>query len=174
MSIYSVVDFWRGVQTNPALASKVTALVQQANDDACGVGATIAREAGFDATPEELRDVGEVVAFWNRVERDETLCRKLEPARECETADLAMREITKVASEAGFKFSLEALQHVTAALVNAGRATAAPGANGELSEAELEGVAGGVSSMAAPLDVARRRLWQEIESLGPGVVGAKP
>jgi hypothetical protein len=174
MSIHSVVDFWRNVQTNPELSAKLSALVGRSADDKDVAGAEIARESGFEVTPEEMKDVGSVAAFWNRVERDEALRRKLEPARDSETADLAMREITKVANDAGFDFSLEALQYVTGALVNAGRATAAPAEATGMTEDELAGVAGGVSALDASLDVARRKLWQEIPNLGPGVVGAKP
>jgi hypothetical protein len=174
MSIHSVVDFWRSVQTNPELTARLSALVEQADDDTCVAGAEIAREEGFEVTPEEMKDVGSVVAFWNRVERDEALRRKLEPARDLETPDSALREITRVANEAGFAFSLDALQHVTGALVNAGRATAAPAERAGMTEEELAGIAGGVSTLEVSLDLARRKLWQEIPTLGPGVVGAKP
>jgi hypothetical protein len=174
MSIHSVVDFWRNVQTNPQLTAKISALVGRSNDEKYVAGAEIARESGFEATPEELKDVSGVVAFWDRVERDEALRSKLEPARDAETADLAMGEIMKVASGAGFAFSLEALQSVTGALVNAGRATAAAAPGAGMSEEELSGIAGGVSTLDASLDLARRKLWQELPSLGPGVIGAKP
>ena len=174
MSIPSVVDFWRSVQTNPELAARLSVLVEQANDDRCVGGARIARELGFEVTAEEMDDVGNVVVFWNRVEHDAALREKLGPAREAETADLALKEITRVAGEAGFQFSLDALRIVTAALVNAGRATASPAEGAELTDDQLAAVAGGVSSFGVSLDVARRQLWQEIPTLGPGVVGAKP
>jgi hypothetical protein len=174
MSINGVVDFWRSVQTNPELTARLSAIVEQANDDAYVAGAEIAREKGFEVTPEEMNDVGSVVAFWNRVERDESLRNKLGPAREMETADLAMREITKIANGAGFAFSPDALQYVTGALVNAGRATAAPAEGSRMSEEELEGVAGGVAALETSLDLARRKLWHEDMTIGPGVIGAKP
>jgi predicted ribosomally synthesized peptide with nif11-like leader len=174
VSICSVVDFWRKVQTDPTLQATLgTEVAKHAPEHRCVRGAQVARDAGFDVTPEELLDVGAVAAFWSRVERDPALREKLAPAQASETPELAMHEITRVANEAGFQFSLEALQHVTGALVNSGRATAPETAEGvELSDDQLADVSGG--ALEVSLDLARRRLWQETMHIGPGVVGAKP
>jgi hypothetical protein len=174
MSIYSVVDFWRTVQTKPELQAKLTEIMKHATDGLCVGGAQVAREAGFDVAPQEMQDVGTVAAFWNRVDHDDTLCQKLAAARESDTPEVAMREITKVAAEAGYAFSTEALQYVTGALVNSGRAIQGQSKEGiPLSDDELAAVAGG-TSFRASLEMARRKLWQEVPKIGPGVVGAKP
>lgn len=170
MSIRSVVEFWRGVQTDRALQAKLAAL--ESADDPWVGSAALARESGFEVTPQEMRDVEAVVSFWERVEVDDALRGRLAPAHEAETPDQAMREIARIAKDSGFELSLEALQQVTGALVNTGGAARSDA----LSEEQLDAVAGGAvaSGYNASLDRARRAQWKEIVKRGPGTVGAKP
>jgi hypothetical protein len=171
MSIRSVVEFWRSVQTNPELQAKLDEL--QSTDDPFVGGAEVARAAGFEVTPQEMREVDAVVSFWERVEGDDALREKLAPAHEAETPEEAMREIARIAGEAGHPLPLEALQHVTGALVNSGGANRTDA----LSDEQLDAVAGGAvggSSYSSSLQRARRQQWKEIIRRGPGAVGAKP
>ncbi len=174
MSHHSVVSFWREVQTNAELQRKLGDLLQPGAADRSARASRIARDAGFEFTPREMQEVESVAAFWKRVETDDTLYQELKPAHESEASERAKKEISRVAKAAGYDFPEEALECVTSALVNSGRAAAGKaGPAVPLSDEQLAGVAGGASFQVS-FDLARRSLWQEVLRVGPGVVGAKP
>lgn len=169
MSIRRVVDFWRSVQSDRELQTRLAKL---AGEDDEGT-AKIASDAGFEVTAKEMREVGLVVDFWDRVERDEALRKQLAPAHEADTLEQAVSEVAKVARSVGVEVERETLEVVTRALVRPGAADSS-----RLSDRELDAVAGGTSgrqASSASLVRALNSQWQQdIPMVGPGVVGAKP
>jgi hypothetical protein len=145
MALKAVVNFWQDVRKNQALRGKVegSGVVPEFRP---GISASefdglsaIARESGHDCSSEDLRAAETVARFWSRVDEDETLQKKLISSDSMER-DQAVSFIGNVAKDSGFNFSLEQLDVFTKAKVQAIQAL-----TGELSETQLEGVAGGAN-----------------------------
>ena len=145
MSMNAVAGFWQKVQNDPALQRRVRPAQTAGGSDPVAQFqklAGVAREAGFDCTGEELQGAEEVTRFWLRVVEDERLQKELLPADELPPAK-ALQLIHQVANRAGFKCTLEQVDVITKAQVERQKAA---DATGELTDSDLDSVAGGVGT----------------------------
>ena len=145
MPLKAVVNFWQDVRKSQALRSKIdgSGVIPEfrpgiSASDFDGLS-TIARESGHDCSSEDLRAAEAVARFWNRVDEDEALQKKLIPSDSMER-EQAVSFIGNVAKDSGFDFTLEQLDVFTKAKVQAIQTL-----GGELSDTQLEGVAGGAT-----------------------------
>jgi predicted ribosomally synthesized peptide with nif11-like leader len=99
----------------------------------------IAKELGFDASPQEFVAAESVIQFWERVENDRGLEASVKAAQ-TGTAAQSAEAIVKVAQRAGYGFTVNDLTAVGKALQ--GTPSVASGA--EIDDKQLEKVAGGV------------------------------
>jgi predicted ribosomally synthesized peptide with nif11-like leader len=94
---------------------------------------------GYEFTAQELKDVENVKAFWRKASEDSTLQAKLRTIGQSGDQKGMLPALSKIATEAGFAVTPALLEEVTVGkLQELG--------SGELSEADLEKVAGGATS----------------------------
>jgi predicted ribosomally synthesized peptide with nif11-like leader len=141
MSFENAVRFWQAVQTDHNLQELLKPVREQEQEGRAIAVAKIAQDAGYAVTGDELSEVESVILFWRKAQVDDDLKQKLASAQQSETDEQALTAVMQVAKDAGHEFPREALSIVTGALADAGL-----GHDGELSEEELDQVAGGVSS----------------------------
>ena len=79
-----------------------------------------------------------VQQFWNRVEKDAALRRKVSPLRDMDDSSAITGEVVRIAADAGFEFTADELEQATEAI----RAEAQM--EGELQNDQLERVVGGI------------------------------
>jgi predicted ribosomally synthesized peptide with nif11-like leader len=118
----------------------------------------LGQEKGFSFATKELLEIEAVTAFWQKVNKDSNLQKRLEPVHKL-GEQAAGNEVVKIASDAGFSFSNAALAQATKAHVGAG----------ELKEKELETVTGGLVSTS--LNMAMQGTFAPLfKRIGPGGV----
>jgi hypothetical protein len=144
MSMEAVLAFWKRVESNTELQQRVQPGKGEVPKLHAGVSAAeleglakIARQAGFDCTAEELRAAESVAGFWERVSSDEALQKSLLPAEGLPRAE-AVSLVLGVANKSGFRFDLAQLDAVSKAKLRV-----KPKTKGELSDDQVEAVAGG-------------------------------
>lgn len=144
MSMEAVLAFWHKVESDPNLQKRVQPGKGEVPKMHAGVTAaeleglaTIARQAGFDCTAEELRAAESVSRFWERVSSDEALQKSLLPADGLPRAQ-AVSLVLSVANKAGFRFDLAQLDAVSKAKLHTKSKQ-----RDELSDEQIEAVAGG-------------------------------
>lgn len=151
MSTEQVIAFWQRVQNDEQLQRRVHPSGGQvpklhAGTQPAELGGLcrIAEDIGFTCTAEEFAAVEAVMRFWSQVHKDEQLQERLKTAEAMESHDQALAEVARIAGEAGFHFNAEQLDAVTRAHMEAtGQLTS----EGELSEEQLEQLAGGASGV---------------------------
>ena len=89
MALKDVLQFWQRVQTDTDFQRTLSSVRDCAEEERAGAVATIAQQAGFHITPDELTAMESAVAFWERVEEDSDLRTKLEPAAQLESEEEA-------------------------------------------------------------------------------------
>lgn len=177
MSYAKVIEFWQQVAVDKALQDKVDPskgvvpkLTGSAKADELTALAKIASDAGFECTADELATSEAVMKFWEQVAKDATLQASLRPAQALAAAELASAEVSRIASQAGYRFSGPQLDAVTSVLQGTGWM-----GDQELSADQLEEVVGGVmmsSSYSTSLNLAvSGKLTTSFRNLvGPGAV----
>lgn len=178
MSIQNVISFWQKVQEDKALqkrvhpqAGKVPKLGANVKAEELKELANIAKESGYTATPQEFATTESVMRFWEKVSKDKTLQGRLKPAQGMNEAK-ASEAATQVAKDAGFRFTPGELATVTNALQGTGWIAH----KAELSDAQLEGVAGGGGVPGSPSlllsynAAAQGLLATSFRRIGPGSV----
>jgi predicted ribosomally synthesized peptide with nif11-like leader len=107
-------------------------------DEKTAAAVRVGPQFGYQFTAQELKDVETVKSFWRKVTEDDKLRAKLQAVA---TSDpkATPAAVAKIASEAGFAVSPALLEEVT----QGGLAHVKE--SGELSEADLEQVAGGAT-----------------------------
>lgn len=173
MSIQAVVAFWQKVQNDARLQERIdpkTGIVPELHADSTVADLQalnqVARDEGFDTTAEDFRAAEAVTRFWGRVSEDKSLQKKMIGAEGLERSD-AVKFIFSTATQAGFNFTIEQLDAVSKAQVQA----AGSHLRGELSTEQLDAVAGGivVQGGVRPLASSQAALtgnWGGIASIG--------
>lgn len=172
MSLDNSIAFWQRVQTDTQLQKSINQTRNTASENIPQAVANLANQMGFTVTGDELKETESVVAFWQRVHTDRGLREKVGSAQEQATAEDALHEVADIAHEAGFAFSKDALATVTQALTAGG---AEAGGQAELTDAQLEGVAGGYASSSvflASYNAALSGRWAPNSRIGPGVIAS--
>jgi predicted ribosomally synthesized peptide with nif11-like leader len=177
MSVENVVSFWEKVQQDKDLQSRVnpkagTVPKMGANvqPDALKDLARIAKEAGYDATPQEFAAAESVMRFWDQVSKDKNLQNSLKGAQAGSEGEAAAA-VVKVAQGAGYKFTGKELTTVTNALQGTGWMKG----SSELSDDELQSVAGGLTATQFPTLFSYKLaltggLQTSFRRIGPGSV----
>ncbi len=119
MSTQQVVAFWQRVQSDRNLLEMTRAVSRDTSLPELDALCTIAASAGFECTPEEFDAVENVVRFWDWVNQEDRLHKRLESARAKGSHDETLREIVQIAGEAGFTFTTDQLDTVTRVLFEA-------------------------------------------------------
>lgn len=143
MSLQNVVGFWQKVQTDVALRDQV---ILTNRDEGLRRIVQIAGQNGFDFTQAEVLEAEAVLAFWQRVQSDGELQARLKQTRLLESEGQAAAEVVKIARDAGFVFSNDALKKISEPYVRAYAASA----RRQLSEEQLETIVGGASVPSSP------------------------
>jgi hypothetical protein len=177
MSMEAVLSFWKALEHDSALQQKVDPQgtgIDLRTTRVVDMVTGIARSAGYDVHPDELRAAESVQQFWMRVDRDPDLQRQIMPAGELSRAD-AINLIHKVAQKSGFMFTADQLKVVSAARPQSAGSDKGDlveaEAGAELNEAELASVAGGALN-AYYYYRAPTAYYYYYASLGSNVLGA--
>lgn len=157
MAYDSVIAFWQKVGTDKALQEKIAPqggqvpkLHGSVKPDELKELSKIAKDEGFDCSPEELAATEAVIRFWEQVTKDKQLQEKLKPAQSIDAIDRASDEIARVAGEAGYQFTGQQVNTITGLLQN----TEYMGER-ELSAKQLDNVVGGaIGTRATSFDLA--------------------
>jgi hypothetical protein len=172
MSIQAVVAFWQKVQKDKRLQERLdpkAGIVPELHADSSlaeleGLN-KIAREEGFDTTAEDFRAAEAVTRFWGRVAEDKGLQKKMIGAEGLERSE-AVKFVFSTAMQAGFKFTIDQLDAISKAQIQA----AGSRLGGELSTEQLESVAGGIiiegGTQPSTQASALTGKWGAISSLG--------
>lgn len=174
MSYETVIAFWQKVSEDKALqekinpqGGKVPKLHGSVKPDELKDLSKIAKDAGYDCSPEELAATEAVMRFWGQVTKDKQLQEKLKPAHSINAIDQASAEIARVAGDAGYKFTGQQVNAITGLLQNTGYM-----GKRELSEKQLDKVVGGVTSFATSYSVALTGMFaptlRKSPLIGPG------
>jgi predicted ribosomally synthesized peptide with nif11-like leader len=134
MSYAHVMAFGQRVKDDAQLRKEVAALEETARDARPARLVQLGHDAAFTFTADELLDIEAVTVFWQKVQGDRGLQARLERVGDFDQASAAA-EVVNLAREAGFSFTAEALIAATSAK--------AEGEPGELTDEQLDAVAGG-------------------------------
>lgn len=155
MSYQNVLVFWLKTSEDKSLQQKIAAQGGKVADlhgsvtaDELQALSTIAKDAGYECSPEELAATVAVVRFWEEVAKDKQLQEKLKPAQFIDRIDQAAAEIARVAGAAGYKFTGPQVNIITGLLQNSGYM-----GERELSEKQLDNVVGGAAGSATSFDI---------------------
>ena len=140
MSLENVVGFWQRLQDDPSLQVKVKNLARN-KDEWAGKIVQLAGRSGYVVSEGEILETEAVIEFWQKVHSDTGLQTRLKPTREMQSEQQAVAEVVKIARDAGYVFSANALELITKAYADG----FASRASHELSERQLDTVAAGVS-----------------------------
>jgi len=145
MSTEQVIAFWQRAQVDTQLLEATRSGGSGAASPDLNALCTIAANAGFECTPEEFDAVENVVRFWDWANAGDRIQERLKSAQARNSYDETLSAIVQIAAEAGFTFTTDQLDVVTRVLFEA-----ASGQGAELSDKDLEHVAGGVGQTPAP------------------------
>jgi predicted ribosomally synthesized peptide with nif11-like leader len=172
MSLENVIAFWSKVQHDKELqkrvqpGAKIPKLSKDVKSSDLEELAKIAASVGFSCTAQELAATEAVIRFWGAVPKDAKLKSELAA---CEKMDekKAAAETVRIANAHGYAFTADDLRAVSPAILSA--------KTGELSDQQLESVAGGVSAssqflVSSSLSLAMRSGFQTNYRIGPGSV----
>ena len=172
MSLENVIAFWQKVTEDKTLQEKidprngqVPRLHASVKPNELDRLSSIAKEAGYDCSAEELAASEAVMRFWQDVGRNQQLQGRLKPAQSIASEEKAAAEIARIASESGYRFSGEQLNKVTGLLQNTGWM-----GEKQLSDKQLDSVTGGGYSTSLNLALNGSLTTSIRPLIGPGGV----